>query len=176
MAMSNRWFDQDLFDPFREVTSLRDAVDRLFEQAVIRPGSPLGRGQGSQFVPLNLYERNGSYIVQAYLPGTSVEDIEVTAKQNTLTIHAQMPEPLSKDEQGDQSDQTQIRWLLQEVGGGEVVRSVTLPKAIDGDRVQARYEQGVLTIELPIAQHEMPKKIAVQAVEKQPQLTGSTSH
>jgi HSP20 family protein len=176
MAMINRWFDQDLLDPFRDVTSLRDAVDRLFEQAVVRPGSLLGPGRGSQVVPMNVYERDGKYIAQVYLPGLDPASIEVTTRQNTLTVHAQMPDPVDTGTTGNQNGRPQVTWLLQEVGGGEVTRSVTLPKAINGDQVQARYEQGVLTIELPVAEHEMPKKITVQAAQTQPQLTASASH
>lgn len=167
--MLTRWFDQDLFDPFGDFTSLRDAMNRLFEQAVVRPRAMLGLASGTQYVPLNLFEKDGEYVVQAYLPGVSLDNIEVTAKQSTLTIRAQIPEPVH--DTGDK----QVTWLLKEVGGGEVTRTLTLPKAINGDQIRARYDQGVLTIEVPVAAHEMPKKIAIEAGEPQRQLIGAGS-
>ncbi|GAC1454476.1 MAG: Hsp20/alpha crystallin family protein [Ktedonobacterales bacterium] len=174
--MLARWFDTD---PFHEMTTLRSAMDRLLEQAVVRPGSFLATGQGVTTPPINVVEHNNRYIVQVYLPGMRADDVELSVRQGTLTIKGRWPEPTF----GDQIKE--VTWLLQEFGGGEFARTVTLPKQVAGDQVEAQYDHGVLTVVLPLAQHEQPKTISIRegnsktvlgsANNKESQLTGASS-
>ena len=172
--MVNRWFD---LDPFREMTTLRDAMSQLFDQAFVRPSSALTSGF---VVPMNVYELDRGYVVQAYLPGLGPDDIEVTTQQNTLTIKGRFPEPVTGEEK------QRVTWLLQEFGGGQFSRSIVLPKSIDSNHIEANFDRGVLTLHLPVAEHELPKKIAITAGEgkqtvealpgqnhKEPALTGA---
>jgi HSP20 family protein len=171
--MFSRWFDAD---PFREMTSLRNAMDRLLEQAVVRPGTLLSAGQGATTPPINVFEHDNQYIVQVYLPGMRPEDVDLTVRQSTLTIKGRWPE---LDQPKD------MVWLLQEFGSGEFTRSLTLPKQVASDAVEARYDRGVLTILLPVAAHEQPKPISIReadgktvlgsAGEKRPELASSSS-
>lgn len=149
MSPITRW------DPFQSVTPLRDAMSRLFEQAVLQPGyASVGGGIVGQ---MNVLEADGHYLVAALLPGVKPEDLDVTVRQNVLTIKGAMPQPLSEDQLKNAA------WLLREFGPGEFVRSITFAKDVDGDKVQAQFDRGVLTLVVPFAEHAQPKRITIHA-------------
>lgn len=165
MSSLTRW------DPIRDMTSLRDAMDQLMERAVLRPGyiSGLGGMVGSSFGLMNVFESGNRYICQVLLPGVASNDIDLTVRQNTLSIKAKLSELTTEE------TQKTATYLLREFGAGEFTRSVSFPKDVDGDAVQAQLEQGVLTIAIPLAQHAQPRRIQItQAGEHaQPQLDTS---
>jgi HSP20 family protein len=152
------------FDPIREMVSLRDAVNHLFAESFVRPGFSLLSGSTLSWMKLDVYERANGYEMKALTPGLTAEDIEVTATGNTLSIKGRFPKLLSDEEA------KQVIWHVHEIGSGEFVRSVTLPKPFVADQITAEVEQGVLTIWVPLAQEALPKQIPVQAVKAQPQL------
>lgn len=143
------------WDPFRDMTSLRDAMEQLMERAVLRPGlGPMTLGASSVGL-MNVFEAQNRYICQALLPGVAKDDIELTVRQNTLTIKAKLSELAPEKTQKD------AIYLLREFGGDEFTRSISFPKDVDGDAVQAQFEQGVLTIAVPLAQHAQPRRIQI---------------
>lgn len=148
MSSLTRW------DPMRDVLSLRDAMSQLFEQAVMRPG--FEAFASAAHGAMNVIEVNGRYYCQVALPGVAPDNIELTVRQNTLTVKVSLPEPLSEDLRKNAT------YLLREFGAGEYTRTVTLPKDVDADVVEAHCENGILTIVVPIAQHAQPRRIAVQ--------------
>lgn len=145
------------WDPIRDATSLRDAMSQLFEQAVMRPGfgPSSGLSAGGAVGHLNVLEVKGMYLCQVLLPGVHPEETELTVRQNTLTIKAKLPNLLSAEQQKE------AVYLLREFGVGEFTRSVSFPKDVDGDAVKAHYERGILTVEIPVAQHAQPKRITI---------------
>lgn len=151
MSSLTRW------DPVREVTTLRDAMNQLFEQAVMRPG--LGSWDAGLIGQMNVIEAEGRYYCQVALPGVNPDAIDLTVRQNTLTVKANMPEPLPEDLLKKST------YLLREFGSGEFSRSVTLPKDVNGDKVEAHYERGILTITVPLAQHAQSKRITIHESE-----------
>lgn len=153
------------FEPIQEMVSLRDAFNRLFEESFVRPGFSLFGGSTMPWMKLDVYERANGYEIKALTPGLKAEDIELTATGNTLSIKGRFPKLLSDEEA------KQVIWHVHEIGSGEFVRSVTLPKPFVADQINAQVEQGVLTIWVPLAQEALPKQIPVQTVNYQPQLT-----
>ena len=153
------------WDPIRDATSLRDAMSQLLEQAVMRPGfgSSSGLGAGGAMGHLNVLEVRGMYLCQVLLPGVDPANTELTVRQNTLTIKVKLPDLLSAEQQKE------AVYLLREFGAGEFTRSVSFPKDVDGDAVKAHYERGILTVEIPVAQHAQPKRITIHE-------TGSTGN
>lgn len=145
------------WDPVRDATSLRDAMSQLFEQAVMRPGfgSSSGLSVGGAVGHLNVLEVKGAYVCQVLLPGVNPDETELTVRQNTLTVKAKFRNPLSAEQQKE------AVYLLREFGAGEFTRSVSFPKDVDGDAVKAHYERGILTVEIPVAQHAQPKRITI---------------
>lgn len=161
MTSLTRW------DPFREVTSLHDAVNHLFDQAVMRPGFALPMQQlGGQ---MNIVEANGRYFCQFLMPGVTADDIELTVRQNTLAVKAQARELIPEETRKNGT------YLAREFGAAEYTRAVTFPKDVNPDKVEARFENGVLTIEVPLAEHAQPRRIAISqgASSGQPRLTES---
>ncbi len=141
----------DRWDPLREMMTLREAMDRLFQESVVRPtGSFLAGARGA--TPVDIAERDNSFVVQAAMPGIAPEEIQVTVKGNTLTIRGE-----HKDEE-ERSDQN---WLVRERRGQSFYRSVTLPTAVNADKAEAKYENGVLTLTLPKADEALPKQIRI---------------
>jgi HSP20 family protein len=141
--------------------SLRDAMSQLLEQAVLRPGfAPMVGDTGTGH--MDVIEANGRYYCQVALPGVDPGNIELTVRQNTLTLRAKLsesfPEALRKEG----------TYLLRELGTGEITRAITFPKDVNGDAVTARCEQGMLWLEMPVAEHAQPKRIAIQS-DKTPQ-------
>ena len=160
MSSLMRW------DPVRDMTSLRDAMDQLMERAVLRPGFGAGLGLGgvggASLGLMNVFESGNRYICQALLPGVASDDVELTVRQNTLTLKVKVAELLPEE------TQKQATYLLREFGAGEFTRSVSFPKDVDGDAVQAQLEHGVLTVAIPLAQHAQPRRIQISQ-------TGATS-
>jgi len=145
------------YDPFfHESLSLRDAMNRLFEQSFV-PWS-WGTTSTTAFAPMNAYETDQGYQVQVLLPGVKPEDIDLTVQQNTLTIKGQY-QPFQ--EQGKQ-----VYWLIQEIGSGSFERTITFPKAIEADKVETSYENGILTISVPVSEVSRPKRISIGGGQK----------
>jgi HSP20 family protein len=144
MAME-RW------DPFREMMTLREAVDRLFQQSVVRPGSLLA-GMRSEAVPVDIRETENAYVVRASVPGIRPEDLEVTVQGDTLTIRGE-----SKGEE----ERAGENWLVREHRQGTLQRTLTLPAAVNADRAQAHYEHGVLTLTLPKAEEAKLRRVPI---------------
>ena len=134
--------------------SLRDAVNQLFEDSFVRPWSFAGgwNGRGSTYLPLDIYEREDAYIVKAFVPGVTPEHLDITTQQNTVTIRAEQPV----------EQQEGVRYYLRERMGGTWLRSFELPLAIDADHIDARLENGVLTLTLPKAPEAKPHKVQIQ--------------
>jgi HSP20 family protein len=146
MALS-RW------DPIGEMMTLRQAIDRLFEESFVPPSG--GRGQalgGVNRFPLDVAETDEGYVVRSSLPGVRPEDIEITAQGNTLTIRGEC-RPATAPEGH--------RVLVRECWAGEFSRSVTLPGPIDVNRAEARCENGILIVTLPKAESARPRRITL---------------
>ncbi|HLZ63708.1 MAG TPA: Hsp20/alpha crystallin family protein [Ktedonosporobacter sp.] len=139
------------YNPFQEMVSLREAMDRLFEDSFISPrlsSGVWGRGVGS-----NLYETAEGFTLQIPLPGVKAEDVDITVQQDTLSLKwetkLQTPEGATSHWSGFQSGQYQ--------------QSFTLPSAINPERVEASYRDGILTLNLPKAEHAKARTIKVSA-------------
>lgn len=150
------------FDPFREGLSLRDAMNRLFEDSYVRPAVP---GVGTMLgLPLDLEESEDGYTVRASLPGFSPDDVNISVTGDTLTIQAQ--------HKGNQ-ERKGGNYLLRERRIGSVTRTIQLPTRLQADAAQATYENGELVLTLPKAEDVKPKQVQI-SVGGQGQLqTGS---
>ena len=156
------------YDPWREMLSLRDAMNRLFDESFVRPfrfGNWLTLPQPFIGTPvsMNVYETPHGYEVQVMLPGIKLDNLDVTVQDNTLTIKGEYP---SIDEQGKEGT-----WLVREIGAGMFQRSITFPKPIDADKIESSYHNGVLTITVPLSEESKPKRISITG--GQAQLPGS---
>lgn len=140
------------WDPFREMWTLRSAMDRLFENAL---SGTQTTWQPTQWdLALDVAETEDGYLVKASLPGINPDDLEITFTNNTLTIKGEVKE----DEEVEQA-----RYHLRERRRGTFTRSISLPSGIKADEISASYDAGVLKLHLPKADEVRPKRIEVQS-------------
>ena len=141
------------FTPLHDVVSLREAMDRLFEDSFIRPNGWGATGQ-QLAVPVDLWETKDAYHLRADLPGISPDDIEINATADTFTISG---------ETKASTDVTSEGWLRQERRFGKFTRSFTVPMQIDPNKVDAKFQNGVLELVLPKAENTKPRAIKINA-------------
>lgn len=137
-------------DPFREMMSLREAMDKLFEESFVSPRWLFG-GEGVS-LPVDIYDKGDSYVVSASVPGVKPEDIDISITGDTLTIKGETKSE-EKVEKGN--------YIRQERRFGRFERALSLPGRIDVDKVEAVFENGVLHLTLPKAEEVKPKQIKV---------------
>lgn len=147
---------------FNEAISLREAMDRLFENSFLRPSFARG---GALSVPVDVYEDADHYYVQAYLPGVDPEALNITAQDNTLSIAGEIRRELPEGQQ--------VLW--QETPVGQFRREITLPLGFDVNACEAQYHNGVLYLSVPKAERFRPKAIKVRSGSHEaPQLVEQT--
>ena len=141
------------WEPFNVVT-LRDAMDRMFEDSFVQPRAGWIAPLSVATLAIDVYETKDDVVVKAALPGIKPEELDVTITGNTLSISGE-----SKEE-NEVKDKNYIR---QERRYGSFSRTVTLPNGLKGDKVDATFENGMLTLKIPKAEEIKPKSIKIQA-------------
>jgi len=134
--------------------SLREAMDRLFEESVVRPRAGWLAPLGAESLALDVYETDQDVVVKSSVPGVKPEDIDITITGDTLTI---------KGETKAEEKVEKANYIRQERRYGAFSRSVTLPTSIVAEQAKAEFEHGVLTLTLPKAEEVKPKSIKVKA-------------
>jgi len=140
------------WEPFEDLVSLRDAMDRLFEESFIRPRTWLVPFEGG--LAVDVYETDDNVVVEAALPGVKPEDIEISIAGDVLTI---------KGETKDEKEVKAENYIRRERRYGSFCRSVSLPAGLDGDKAEAEFEHGVLKLTIPKTEEVKPKVIKVKA-------------
>jgi len=133
-------------DPFREIQHLRREMDRLF--------SGVTRSRANDFPPMNIWTSGDDAIVTTEVPGLSPEEINISVVGDTLTLSGVRPEKKPGE------DETYHR---RERGYGKFSRTVQMPFKVEAEKVDAKYNDGVLRITLPRAEEDKPKKILIKA-------------
>ena len=136
------------WDPFQEMMSLRDAMNRLLEESFVRPRLWPGGFQP----PLDLYETDQEYVVKLAVPGLMPDNFEITMQQNELTIRGRTQE----------EEQANARYHIREQRFGEFTRIIRFPTTVDADKIQATLADGILTIHVPKAEAAKPRRITVK--------------
>lgn len=134
------------WDPWRELERLEGEVGRLFGGA--------RRGLSTDGIPVNVWAEADRVTVTAELPGVAPEDVEVSVVGRRLTI---------RGERGAGTPGEGVRYHRRERTGGRFGRAVTLPFPVEGDQVAATLKDGVLTVTLPRAEADKPRRIAIEA-------------
>ncbi|MER3418383.1 MAG: hypothetical protein C4343_04630 [Chloroflexota bacterium] len=140
--------------PWGELMSLRQAMDRLFEESFVRPRGWVSAVFESSPLPLDVRTTPDALVVEAQLPGVRPEDVEITVEAGTLTISGEFKTEAREDE-GD--------YLVQEIRRGAFSRSITLPDGLEPDRATATFENGILTLRIPKAEQVKPRQIRISA-------------
>ena len=130
------------FDPFSE-------LDRLTESLLqFRPGP--------RFMPVDLYREKDQYVLNADLPGIDPGSVDVDVDGQLLTIRAQRTA----------SNQDRAKWLVQERPTGTYLRQFSLGEGVDAERISASYDNGILSVVIPVSERAKPRKIEIAASQK----------
>jgi HSP20 family protein len=129
--------------------SLRDAMERMFEERTFRPPVPFG---GPDSLSVDMWETDDNVVVRTSIPGIKADEIDVSVTGDTLTIRAETKE---------EEEVKRENYLRRERRYGSVCRSVTLPGGLETEKAEADYEDGVLTLTFPKAEEIKPKSIKV---------------
>lgn len=138
------------WDPFREAVTLREAMDRLFEDTFVPARRREGAVERFYRLPLDAYVTPDEIVVLANMPGIKPEDVEITIEGDTLTIKGERPTPLEN-----------VDYVMQERAFGKFMRTLNINIPVDADKAEARYENGLLTLTIPKAEAVKPKTIQV---------------
>lgn len=143
MASIVRW------EPFREMESLRDAMERMFEERALRPGL-----WGAESLAIDMWETDEHVMVKTAIPGVKANDIDVSVTGDTLTIRAETKE---------EEEVKRENYLRRERRFGSFCRSVTLPGGVETEKAEADYSDGILTLTFPKTEEVRPKSIKVSS-------------
>lgn len=144
------------WQPRNEMLSLRDAMDRLFEDSWVSNRAWDNLPAAWVEPTLDVYETADNVVVKAALPGVKAEDVDITIKGNYLALSGE-----SKEETETQDK----NYLRRETRVGTFSRAVQLPDGLQTDKADAKFENGMLTVTFPKAEQVKPKKIQVKAAE-----------
>jgi HSP20 family protein len=132
-------------DPFTELRRMQSEMNRLF--------SGFGAATAREFPPINIWLGDNSVVVTAELPGVTASDVNLNLQEDVLTL-AGKREP--KTQQGN------VNWQRRERAYGNFSRAVQLPFRVDPEKVQARFNNGILEVELQRLEADRPKKIEIR--------------
>ncbi|MCF6278161.1 MAG: Hsp20/alpha crystallin family protein, partial [Anaerolineales bacterium] len=146
MSTLTRW------EPGREMMTLREAMDRLFDDAFTRP--IIGTNAASTLPAIDLYQDDDNVIVKAALPGLDANDVQISVTADVLTLRGEFTQ--------DEVDEG-TTYHIREQRFGSFERSLSLPVDVRTDKAKADFKNGILTITLPKAEAVKPKTISIKA-------------
>ena len=147
MSNLTRW------EPAREIMTLREAMDRLFDDAFTRPFSTTDGGSAPA---IDMYQTDDEIVVKASLPGIKSDEVQINITGDVLTL---------KGEVKHEEETKEKAWHIREQHWGSFQRSVALPTNVVADKAKAEFENGILTITLPKAEEVKPKTITINATK-----------
>lgn len=106
---------------------------------------------------LDSWESNDAFIVAMDIPGVHSENLDISFEQNTLTVKGMRSSPINT------SEKTESRVFMSERMSGSFSRALRLPEYVDGEKIEASYDSGVLTIRIPKMAAAVPRKISISA-------------
>jgi HSP20 family protein len=144
MSNLSRW------EPMREMLTLREAMNQLFDDSFTRP---FGISAVSGSPAVEMYEENDQVVVKAALPGLKADDVQISVTADQLTIHGEFK---------SQNEPKNATYHLREYHYGSFERTLHLPTEVQSDNSRADFENGVLTIVLPKAEAVKPRSISIK--------------
>jgi HSP20 family protein len=141
------------WEPFRELATLQNEVNRLFNTAFETPAGGNGGGTARRWMPaMDLSETNDAFVLRADLPGMNQDDIKIEVEDNVLTLSGERKTEHETKEEG---------YHRVERAFGSFARSLTLPKGVDPEAVTANFERGVLELRIPKPEERKPRRISI---------------
>jgi HSP20 family protein len=146
MATLTRW------EPAREMMTLREAMDRLFDDAFTH--HPIGWNGGTVSPAIDLYQNENEVVVKAALPGLTANDVQISVNGDVLTLRGEFKQ---------ENEQKETTYHIREHRQGAFERAIMLPTEVQTDKARADFANGILTVTLPKAEAVKPKTISIKA-------------
>lgn len=140
------------WDPFRDMIALREAMNRLFDESFVRPGTRWTESMGDRAcaLPIDVYTTDEELVVSVGIPGVDPNAVDITIEGDTLTIKGELAGPLDN-----------VDYLVQERTYGKFNRVLRLNIPVQADKAEATFDRGVLTLTIPKQEEVKPKTIKV---------------
>lgn len=142
------------WNPSRDLVSLREAMDRMFEESWVRPSRNYWEEREEAHVwrlPVDVYSTEEEIVIQASVPGIHPDAVEIVIEGDTLTIRGELPGHLEN-----------VNYLFQERPTGKFIRALSLNIPVDAGRAEATFGNGLLTLVIPKAEAIKPRQIKVK--------------
>lgn len=141
------------WDPFRDMITLRDRMDRLFEDSLNRfRGGDSDMTQSTWSPAVDIYETPENIIIKAEIPGVSKKDISIELKNDSLYL---------KGERKFEKELKEENYHRMERSYGSFSRVFSLPTSVEQDQIKAKFKNGVLQISIPKLEEEMDKAVNI---------------
>jgi HSP20 family protein len=155
------------WEPVRELTSLQNEMNRLFNTFFDTPAAGNGGNGLRRWVPaMDLVETDEHFVLKADLPGLDESDVNIEVDDNVLTV--------SGERRAEHEDKRE-GYVRVERAYGSFRRSLTLPDGVNPEAVSANFENGVLEVRIPKPEERKPRKVAIQVGERPAAIEGNES-
>ena len=155
------------WEPFRELSSFQTEMNRLFNAAFGDMPNGGTTGSARRWVPaMDLLETDDAFVLRADLPGMSESDVNIELEDNVLT--------LSGERKAEHEEKSEGFYRV-ERASGSFSRSLTLPKGVDPEAVNASFDRGVLEVRIPKPEQRKPRKITIAAGQGEPKTLEGTA-
>jgi HSP20 family protein len=144
------------YDPFRDLRTLQEEVNRLFSTNLTRTFGDEGLGRGAWSPSVDIYENKEQIVLEAELPGMKQEDFDLSIENNVITLRGERR--LEKTEESDTYHRVERSY-------GAFTRSFTLPQTVSAEGASAEYSNGVLRVALPKREEAKARRIEVTGAE-----------
>lgn len=138
--------------PFRDLVSIQDEMNRLFDDFFGRPVARTEWTEGVWSPTVDVSEDRDNVIIKAEMPGMKKEDVKISIQDNVLTLKGE------KKQEKEEKDKSYHRV---ERSYGSFCRSFQLPTSVKTDKIKANYKEGVLNITVPKTEEVKPKEIPI---------------
>ncbi|MFI7003408.1 Hsp20/alpha crystallin family protein [Nocardia sp. NPDC050175] len=143
------------FDPFHD-------IDTVARQLL---GEAAGTARAPRFMPMDLFKTGDHYMLNADLPGVDPGSVDVSVENGTLTLRAERSLPSAEG----------VQWIASERFAGRFMRQLTLGEGVEADKISATYQDGVLSIMIPVAAKATPRRIEISGISAKKSIETSSS-
>ena len=154
------------WEPLRELTTLQNEMNRLFNTAFDAPASGGGAGLRRWMPAMDLVETDEHFVLRADLPGMTENDVKIELEDTILTVSGERRAEHEEEKEG---------YHRVERAFGSFTRTLTLPKGVDPEAISASFDKGVLEVRIPKPEERKPRRITIGTGGRQAAVEGTAS-
>ena len=154
------------WEPVRELHSMQQEMNRLFNTFFDAPNGPSGAAPRRWVPAMDLVELDDHFVLRADLPGLGDDDVKLEIADDVLT--------LSGERRFEHEDRKEGFYRL-ERGAGSFSRSLTLPEGVDAEKIEASFDKGVLEVRIPKPEERKPRRVEIAVGDTRPAIEGKAA-